>query len=195
VPLKTEFQEKGHIYRVGGVERPSVTQIIQHFGLVKYPPSALPFLKKAGERGTLVHAACDLLDVDMLDWNSVGTDIRGYVQSYMRWKDRVQPVYARSEYVVTDGEVCGRIDREWDTVVADLKTAKIVEKKKKPLASYRIQLAAYDDMLGGRCDRLIIHLDKDGKEAKEVWCEDPEDYDRWREMRNLYLFKEREGLL
>lgn len=203
---------------------PSVTQIIRDVGLIRFPPQALPYLEKAGERGTFVHTACDLYDKGELDWSSV-TEYEGYLESYAKFVEHYHPCYTATEEELLydeDSEIyAGKIDRVWRVpdgglinctlngekarlhpldgvdIVLDSKTASEL------YPSYWIQVAAYAQLVFPNCSGLswwstyrgLLHLRKNGKEAAVHLRSGSEDILRWNACRKVYYTKKEFNLL
>ncbi len=79
------FKEEGHVYSVGGITYPSVTQVLSGCGIVDYsvldnlPDETRDFYL---ERGRRVHLATELYDLDELDVTSVDAADMGYLQTW-----------------------------------------------------------------------------------------------------------------
>lgn len=84
--LTFTFDANAHKYYVGGVEVPGVTKILHESGLAP----AYHGSSDAAWRGTRVHEACELLDLDDLDWTELGARWPGewvkMVRAYERFK-------------------------------------------------------------------------------------------------------------
>lgn len=79
------FKEDGHIYSVGGITYPSVTQILSGCGIVDFSfLDNLPDETRNGylERGRRVHRATELYDLDELDVSTVDAADMGYLQAW-----------------------------------------------------------------------------------------------------------------
>lgn len=77
-----EFREVDHCYLVDGRPVPSVTQILDAFGMVDgtwHNPEALAW-------GRAVHHAIHLINHDDLDWASIDPRISGYIQAYVNFR-------------------------------------------------------------------------------------------------------------
>src|ERR1700752_2641687 len=80
------FTELGHRYEFDGRAIPSVTQVLALSGITdvsKIPPH---ILERAATLGTAAHVACELLDQDDLDIDSVDPQITGYVLAYQKFR-------------------------------------------------------------------------------------------------------------
>lgn len=75
------FDETAHVYTVGGVQRPSVTQVLKDAGLI----DTTWYTDEARERGKAVHLATQFLDEDDLEWNTLLPKHRGYVQAWQKF--------------------------------------------------------------------------------------------------------------
>ena len=76
------FQSDGHVYLHGDQPIPSVTQIISEMGLMSDFAVDPWYL----ERGSAVHLACEYLDKNCLDWDSLDDEIRPRVEAYQKFK-------------------------------------------------------------------------------------------------------------
>lgn len=157
------FQAAGHIYRHEGRIVPSVTQVLTLAGLDELANVPRRCLVRAAAVGTAVHQACEFLDQDDLDLDSLDPEIVGYVlgwQEFKRENDFSPVVIERRGIAVGEisyGFCLDRIgvlgDRE---VLLDIKTGQ------KAAASWAVQTAAY--ALAEEFDgpRLSVHVSKDG---------------------------------
>lgn len=169
-----EFDESSHKYLVNGREVPFVSGVLKQAGLVNFPEAALPFLENAGNRGRMVHKACDLLDCNNLDWNSLNEEVVPYVRAYERFLNEHTPSWDLSEASLYSEElgVAGTVDRAGEilyvegidsTCVLDIKTASRI------YPHYWVQLSGYnllcDSVFGSgthaRRGLLVLKLNKD----------------------------------
>jgi len=162
------FEEQGHIYRVNGVTLPSVTQVLSMIGLDDY--AGVPFrnLERARQIGNAVHQACEFIDDESLDSDSVDPLISGYVEAYIRFRmencfnpEKIEHRAIGESRSLRYGMCVDRIGyfgEELDACIVDLKTAA------KPSPAWPIQTAAYAHGLGNFDDyrRMVVHLAKDG---------------------------------
>jgi hypothetical protein len=78
------FDEATHTYRLLGAVVPSVTQVLTPLiDLSGIPPAVLEAKRQLGQD---VHFACQLLDEDDLDEDSVTEDIEPYLRAYRKFK-------------------------------------------------------------------------------------------------------------
>src|SRR3954463_4964548 len=81
------FAEFDHSYEVDGIVVPSVTQVLSLTGIDDVSGIPLHYLQRAAGIGTAVHQACELLDEDDLDLDSLDPLIQGYVLGYQRFRE------------------------------------------------------------------------------------------------------------
>lgn len=155
-----EFDEVAHRYVVGGVERPSVTQVIYQAGLI----DDRWWSEEARNRGKAVHIACHYLDEGDLDIESVDEAHRLYVRAWERFKAdaRFTPKLIEHRIFHPTYGYCGTLDRTGTieggaTILLDIKTG-LAERW------HGIQLAGYANSFDkpGRFRRLTVLLRRDG---------------------------------
>ena len=76
--MSFHFDPVEHKYYLDGIEIPGATSILKSCGLIDdryYSP-------ESADRGRRVHLACQYLSEGDLDWESLGEDIRGYVEGF-----------------------------------------------------------------------------------------------------------------
>lgn len=78
-----QFDAETHTYRLAGRVVPSVTQALKVLESFEGIPADV--LEAARIRGQYVHAACDLLDRDQLDWSSLDPALVPYIEGYQNW--------------------------------------------------------------------------------------------------------------
>lgn len=160
------FEEKRHIYRLNGIEVPSVTTLMKPLSEDFYSTVDPDVLAKAAHRGTAVHNAIE---------NYIGLGVEdiepayvGYMAGFLAWWHRMKPEALGTEcrvyhkilrYAGTSDLIClinGRM------TLVDYKTSAQVNSK-----LCAVQLEGY-----GRAweshgikidDRLILHLQRDGQ--------------------------------
>lgn len=190
-PPVDAFDVESHTYTRNGVVVPSVSEILKNCGLQDYSNVPIGILENAAARGTAVHLACQLLDENNLDTESIDESLQGYLLSYQKWREHNQPKYSMIEQWqilpcggLHYGATIDRIgtlyggDEEW---VFDIKTSA----KKAPWWS--IQTAAYDHLQEKR--RGVIHCFKDGKAAQLIEYTDDTDYEVWESCLRLDYWK------
>jgi len=121
-----DFLGAGHRYLVDGREVPSVTQVLEPLYDWSGIPSAV--LQEAAARGTAVHKACELHDLEVLDESSLDADIAAYLDGWKRFLAdthfRIERVEARVhsptyDYAGTTDRT-GRLGR--NSTVLDIKS-------------------------------------------------------------------------
>lgn len=191
---KFEYNEERHEYKLNGVIYPSVSQIFDHFGLIKGKEFFKP---EHSQRGTFVHEALALYNANRLNLESLDTVIKPYVDSWIV-SLKANPCKVKySEVKLWDEEfkVFGTCDMTADFLyiqghcVCDYKTGMVSN-----LTGF--QLAAYAKMLRlDKPNRYAIKLDKTGRQAKLVEFNDDNDYKVWEGMARLYHWKKANGYM
>ena len=177
------FQSAGHIYQIDGKIGPSVTQVLTLAGLDELAHVPRRFLARAAAIGTAVHQACEFLDENDLDLDSLDPTIVGYVLGYQKFKleRNFEMVTIERRGVTVDPTPGGLaygfcLDRigilDGKEVLIDIKTAT----KKSP--SWAIQTAAYAEAVQFEGARLAVHVTKEGS-YKLIPHEDTADFDQW----------------
>src|SRR3990172_12011201 len=77
--VQLEFSAADHSYRLNGRPVVSVTQALAPLAQWLGPEDAVEF---ARVRGDLVHAACDLVDREELDWAQLDPQLVPYLEGY-----------------------------------------------------------------------------------------------------------------
>src|SRR5579863_4925126 len=81
------FDQETHTYADrGGVEVPSVTQIISNYGLVNYDGIDPEVLRAKGILGDIVHEATTFVDDGTIDWSTVHPKIAPRIRAYEKFK-------------------------------------------------------------------------------------------------------------
>lgn len=141
-------------------EGPSVTQVIsqvQDFSAIPFPG----VLKRAAERGKMVHTCCELHDKGQLDIDLFSPEIKGYLDAWLAFRHIYEPTIDSIEKTVqTDTEVPyhGRYDRlvhiNGHAWLLDIKATHAVDKK-----TCAMQLAAYAAAEYSLIARIgVVHL-------------------------------------
>lgn len=171
------FDPIEHRYFLDGVEIPGVTTILKTAGLADH---AYGF-GDAQLRGLHVHQACELLDLNDLDWNSVYRGWLGYVKSYARFKDDqgFLPELIEHQTYHPAFRFAGTMDRRGllpallgdRRAELDLKTGVEEDWHRWQTGGYKIlgQSAWSQDRRGA------LYLQEDGSPAKLVWHDDDAD--------------------
>lgn len=88
------YNEEGHLYSAGSFLLPSVTHILQSEGFI----DDTWFNDYVRDRGSNIHLACHLDDINDLDEDTVGKVERPYLDAYRKFK-------RESGFVVEESEV------------------------------------------------------------------------------------------
>lgn len=175
------FDEKSHIYRLDGVEIPSVSRVMEPLKASSYAGISEKTLARAADKGSSVHNSIE-------NWLKFGIDDipeehRPYFEGFLEWWDEYQP-----EVVASEVKTYHKLMRYGGTIdllayiggkltLIDFKTTyRLLEK------SCGVQLEAYAQALVSHGivveEKHILHLKKDGKWAyPEFPAKDPV---RWR---------------
>src|SRR2546430_413548 len=84
--MSATFSQLGHQYECDGRSIPSVTQVLSLSGISDVSRIPPHILERAAAIGTAVHVACELLDQDDLDLDSVDPLLAGYVLAYQKFR-------------------------------------------------------------------------------------------------------------
>lgn len=160
------FYEKGHIYMLGGRRVPCVSDLCRFLSREIYKEAPPWQLEAAAERGTVVHAATQLLDQN--GTALIDPDYAPYLQAYAAFLRDHTPQWSLIErsFYHPDDDYAGTIDRygliDGLRTLVDIKTTYTVH---KPLCAASLNL--YRRLLdhnGHPVDRLVIlHLQKNGR--------------------------------
>lgn len=189
------FNEEEHKYFVNGVEKPSVTTILNYVTADHYGAINESILRQAAQRGTDVHEACADIDYGL----EVEADpvIAPFVRAYCDFLNDYRPEWEEIEqrHYCEGGDFCGTVDRmgriNGRECVLDIKTT--ASPTKVNYLSYCAQTIAYTYFYqeGVQYDRYILFLKKDGK-YRLVNCEEYEDKNKmlpffvWHKALDLY---------
>lgn len=190
------FRERGHVYTHEGRVVPSVTQVLGLAGIDELAHVPRRCLAQAGAIGTAVHQACEFLDQDDLDLDSLDPEIVGYVLGWQRFKQEhdFSPlmVERRGVSIAEGGKMAYGfcLDRigamgEHD-VLLDIKTGA------EASASWAVQTAAYADAVEFDGDRMSVHLGKDGS-YKIIPHQDGYDFAVWRNALEIAYWRLNHG--
>lgn len=160
------FDENGHIYRLNGVEVPSVTTLMKPLSDDYYKVVDPAVLERAAKRGTAIHNATEnYVEFGIED---IDPAFAGYFSSFRKWWELRRP-----EPVATERRIYHKILRYAGTsdllciingrlTLVDYKSSAQVNAK-----LCAVQLEGYDRAYESHGvnieDRLILHLVKDGR--------------------------------
>ncbi len=182
------FDSGSHTYKVGGLIKPSVTQVLDIMGMVS------PFCKSetAAAIGTELHSIFEKLDKGeadyhgpiLSDWRPVNNPYLLCIEMYERYKDDINPTFTDIECLLYDEvlDVCGTVDRAGTgpDFIMDIKTGSSVPE------SARLQTAAYAMMrfplTYTETKRYCLHVNPKLKNYKIKTYEDPYDFVEWENL-------------
>lgn len=187
-----EFEERKHIYRLDGIQIPSVTQLMKPLDDMVYETIDSKILENAARRGTIVHNAIDnYLEFGIED---IPEELRGYFDAFLAWKKKENPEIVAAErrvyhkalrYAGTCDLLCminGKL------TLVDYKTSSAIQ----PML-YPLQLEGYAkawETHGVKVEeKLILHLKRDGKYAVHRYPQNPEYYSVIFALSTLYNYK------
>jgi len=157
------FRARGHVYTHEGRVVPSVTQVLTLAGLDELAHVPRRCLARAGALGSAVHQACQFLDEDDLDLDSLDPEIVGYVLGWQRFKqeyDFTPIVIERRGISVGERNYGFCLDRIG--IVGEHELLVEIKTGEKPLPSWAIQTAAYAEAEEFDGARLTVHVAADG---------------------------------
>ncbi len=126
-----EFDADTHTYKVDGKVLPSVTTITGILSNMEYKEIDKEILDRAAKRGSAVHKAIE----DFTLWGDYELDIsyEPYMVQFKKALDKEKFITAKTEFMLTDGEICGTIDNMSmigeECIIIDYKTTSTIHKK------------------------------------------------------------------
>jgi hypothetical protein len=144
-PLVT-LDESTHTYRLAdGQTVPGVSEILRRVGISELPPISPERLEAARERGSAIHAACELIDEGTIDWSTIDPVIAGNVAAFAEFRARIRPVTVAREAIVYSRKwgFAGRLDWVGYLIVVGRDLAIADYKSGTPSAWTELQLALY----------------------------------------------------
>jgi len=148
---KFQFDFNSHRYTYDGNEEPSVTQLLQEFGLIDFTGVPRDRIEHKRQIGTAVHLACRYLDDNNLDESTVAKPLVPYIEAYKKFREIV-PFEPNDELTETPlrskkWRFCGTPDRQglWtchvggEEALVDLKCTWVMYRSVGPqLRGYKI---------------------------------------------------------
>lgn len=200
------FEEASHRYvDDNGIDRPSVTQIMDSCGMIDYDNVPGDTMEHKRQIGDAVHYATRLYDQDDLDPFSVHPEAAPYVQCYMNLVEEVgivcDPEWTEKGFIHTVHGMtyAGTIDRVCRFTKSHIKYRIVLEIKNTYAeeASWKYQTAGYELAIpkepGEYIARVACQL-RPGKKAKLFPYENPRDKDGFLLCLSLVNLKINEGL-
>lgn len=180
------FEEAPHIYRLNGIQIPSVSRLMEPLKNISYAGVSGRTLEKAAAKGTAVHNSIE--NWIKFDIDDVPTEHRGYFDGFVEWQEKFKPEIVASELRVYHKllEYGATIDClcfiNGELTLVDYKTTYALMEM-----SCGVQLEAYSQALASHGivvqRKHILHMKKDGKwDFPEFPAKDPI---RWRVVGSL----------
>ena len=160
------FDEASHIYRLDGIQIPSVSRLMEPLKDSAYHGISEKTLRRAAEKGSSVHDSIEnFIKFQILD---VNPEHRLFFDAFMDWWEENQPIVVGSEiriyhkilrYGGTIDLLCyiqdklTLIDFKTTYALQDITCGVQLEAYEKALASHGVQVE----------DKMILHLKRDGK--------------------------------
>lgn len=140
------FDAETHEYTVGGVIVPSVTQLMQKYGIVNAEYYGL----FGCVRGSHVHTACQYDDEGCLDIKALDPQIEPYIRAYKDFKkqtnikiDRIEtPLFDRDNWFAGTFDRTAKIGNNY--ILIDIKTGVLPRWINVQLAGYRMLILKSD---------------------------------------------------
>jgi hypothetical protein len=136
-----KFDRAKHEFSIGGVRRPSITQVLAASGICDFSFVAEDVRIHAMNRGKSVHWMLQLEDEGLLNYRKVPRSLLGYRRAYKTWKENsgFVPLLIEKPMASALG-YCGIPDRYgklplWQHVVVEFKTGAIAEWTRFQLAA------------------------------------------------------------
>ena len=168
-----------HVYKLDGIELPSVTTIIGYRPDV-YSGVSKAVLNNAGDRGTVIHSAIETWIRSRFD-TIVSEEHHPYFEAFVKWFEtkKVEPLATELPIYHKILRYAGTIDLVAEinglVTLVDYKTASSILEK-----PYSLQVEAYRQALkshGVEIDRkMVLHLKSDGTYTE---VEMPDKPDTW----------------
>lgn len=107
------FKDETHQYFEDGIEKPSVTKILNELGITDFSGVPPEVLRKAQNFGTAVHAVTEYHDKKSLDFKSVDTPLIPYLEAWQKFvKDYdFRIITIEQKFYCKKYDYCGTIDR------------------------------------------------------------------------------------
>lgn len=161
--MSLTFDAATHTYRFNGVVVPSVTQALKAAGIIDYSMIPQDILRFAAQRGTAVHRACELYDLDTLDESTLDLEVGAYLKGYKAFlRDTgFQPARIEQRVYHPQHKYAGTLDRTGSLggqlALVDFKTGVMLDGHRAQLAAYAMALP-----MPRRYRRFGLQLKADG---------------------------------
>jgi len=162
------FEERRHIYKLNGVQIPSVTTIMRPLSDNVYGGIDRKVLDRAADRGTAVHNAIE--NYVTFGIEDIDPDYAGYFNAFLKWHEEHNVIpygteirlYHKSLMYAGTADMAASVDGI-DTLI-DFKTSASVSQM-----LCGVQLEAYDRAMASHegqmrfAQKAIVHLKSDGR--------------------------------
>lgn len=189
-----QFDDDKHIYKLNGIEIPSVTTIMKPLSNAEYNGISENTLRKAAEKGTAVHNAAEMWAKFKIE--DIEPEYRGYFDAFLEWWNINDPKVVGSEvrlyhkimrYAGT-ADLIAWIDGKL-TLIDYKTTSKLIE------MNCGVQLEAYAKALASHGiniqQKMILHLKRDGKFAEmKFQASDPRRWTVFGALKTVYDYIE-----
>lgn len=166
------YEEENHRYYVGGVEKPSVTEIAKPISAERLNAIQMVMVERARERGKRCHELFEqYLLLGELDPEEIEAEYFPYVQQFVLWAKSYRPKVLFTEKKLYGEEFCGTADLiceiDGKLIIVDYKVTSAIDKK-----SLSVQLEGYYRLckkLGLEIDECyFLHIKKDSYVFKPI---------------------------
>lgn len=164
IPPRPEFDAATHTYRVNGVVKKSVTQILAASGLFD-----MEFFKESGrDRGRRVHKGCALIDAKQLDWSTVEEEDIPRLQAYERFvldtgfkaSGFEQPLYSKLLDVCCTPDVWGELNGYGSVIERKTGAARELYERLQTVVQYQALRENFPELKLSK--RFALYLSDDG---------------------------------
>lgn len=153
--MSNYYDDETHKYYVGGVEKPSVTEIANPISFERLSALQKLLIEKAKQRGTRCHELFEqYLLLGELDTEEIETEYFPYVQQFVLWAKSYRPKVLFTEKKLYGEDFCGTADLiceiDGKLIIVDYKVTSAIDKK-----SLSVQLEGYYRL----CKKLGLEID------------------------------------
>lgn len=166
------YDEKNHKYYVGGIEKPSVTEISKPISAERLNALQMSLVERARERGKRCHELFEqYLLLGELDAEEIEAEYFPYVKQFVIWAKTYRPKVLYTEKKLYGEDFCGTADLicviDGKLIIVDYKVTSAIDKK-----SLSVQLEGYYRLckkIGLEIeDCYFLHIKKDGFVFKPI---------------------------
>lgn len=190
-----DFNKDRHTYLIDGKPAPSISKIIRVGGFVNFSGVSKEIMERAQKFGSAVHKACELHDLDDLDYDTLAGDLVPYLDG---WKSYVSdsgleiidvetPVGSKIWNVAGTPDIFGKIGRDY-AIIDRKSTASFNPSVQIQTAGYKI---CKEEMLGIKIKRRIAVLLLPNGKYRPYNLDDPIDEIVFKGAVNGYRWKQK----